>query len=239
MYTALFLFQSLLQLLLLVWLVRIWKRTGLAVAAAMFIPQFGLFYDNGMVGIGSFVGIGETLEALSWPRFWIHWLFGTWLIILCGAVLRLAQFEWAQPRWVMGAFCALTAALMAYDLPHFWRESLYPVCELGLERYSTTVGPDRFCFPDQVATPRSAPPWPSIITCLVVIATGAILWIRRGFPWMCLGGSLMLISALPPFMKLKLDNFGEVLIAGGCIWALAHFSAGVVAPARVAQRAAR
>jgi hypothetical protein len=72
-----------------------------------------------------------------------------------------------------------------------------------------------------------------------VIATGAILWIRRGFPWMCLGGSLMLISALPPFMKLKLDNFGEVLIAGGCIWALAHFSAGVVAPARVAQRAAR
>jgi hypothetical protein len=34
----------------------------------------------------------------------------------------------------------------------------------------------------------------------------------------------MLMSAAPPFRALKLDNFGEILIAGGCIWAIAHFS---------------
>lgn len=229
MYTALFLVQAFLQLLLLGWLVRIWKRTGLAIALALFVPQFGLVYDNAIVGLGSFIGIGDTLKAISWPRFWIHWLFGTWLIILCGSVLRLAGFEWARPKWVMASFCILTAILMVYDLPHFWTDQLYPVCELGLERYSTSVSPDKFCFPDQVATPRGSPPIPSLITCFVVIATGAVLWLKRGFPWMALGGTLMFVSALPPFMRLKLDNFGEILIAGGCIWALAHFSAGVVA----------
>jgi hypothetical protein len=34
----------------------------------------------------------------------------------------------------------------------------------------------------------------------------------------------MLASAAPPFRALKLDNFGEILIAGGCIWAIARFS---------------
>jgi hypothetical protein len=43
---------------------------------------------------------------------------------------------------------------------------------------------------------------------------------------MMLGGILMFISATPPFQRLKLDNFGEILIAGGCIWAIAHFASG-------------
>jgi hypothetical protein len=57
----------------------------------------------------------------------------------------------------------------------------------------------------------------------VVIGAGALLLVRHRFPWMMLGGLLMLISAAPPFRALKLDNFGEVLIAGGCIWAIARF----------------
>ncbi len=227
MYTTLFLAQAFAQLLLGVWLIRIYKRTGLAIAAALFIPQFGLVYDNAMVGLGRFIGLGPTLEALSWPRFWIHWLFGAWLIIACGSILRLAGFEWVKSKAVMAGFCILTVILMIYDLPYFWTQSLYPVCELDLVRYSTVATPDKFCFPDQVASPRGSPPIPSIITCLVVIASGAAVWIKRGFPWMCLGGTLMLISATPPLMKLKVDNFGEILIAGGCIWALAHFSRGV------------
>ena len=43
---------------------------------------------------------------------------------------------------------------------------------------------------------------------------------------MFLGGLLMLLSAMPPLRNWKLDNFGEVLIAGGCILAIAHFSRG-------------
>ena len=65
-----------------------------------------------------------------------------------------------------------------------------------------------------------------MITCLVVIATGVVLMVKRRFPWVFAGGLLMLFSAMPPLSTYKLDNFGEVLIAGGCIWGIAHFAGG-------------
>lgn len=224
MYTTLFLVQAGIQLLLLAWLVRIYRLTGLAVALALFIPQFGLVYDNLIVGLGRFIGPGELLKAISWPRFWIHWLFGAWLIIACGAILRLAGFAWAQHRGVMVAFCALTSALMVLDLPYFWTTDLHPVCEFDLVRYSVQVPAELVCFPGQAAVPGLGPPIAAVITCLVVIATGVVVMIRRRFPWLFAGGLLMLLSAMPPLSTYKLDNFGEILIAGGCIWGIAHFA---------------
>jgi hypothetical protein len=112
---------------------------------------------------------------------------------------------------------------MMFDLPHFWNDTLHPVCEFDLVRYSTAVSADALCYEGQQPV-RASPPIPSIITCLVVIGGGAVLMIRRRFPWMFLGGLLMLLSAMPPLRNWKLDNFGEVLIAGGCIWALARFA---------------
>ena len=200
--------------------------TRLLVAAVLIIPQAGLVWDNGVIAAGSLIGIGDTLKALSWPRFWIHWIFGAWLIIGCGAILRLAGVRWAQTRAGMLAFCVLTAALMIYDLPHFFRDQLHPVCEKGMVRYSTVVTADRLCFEGQALTPRDAPPYASIIACLVVIACGVVLLIRRRFIWMLLGGVVMLLSAAPPGMKLKLDNLGEVFITGGVIWALATLTRG-------------
>ncbi|MFO1427804.1 MAG: hypothetical protein U1F11_12705 [Steroidobacteraceae bacterium] len=223
MYTTLFLAQALLQGLLLAWLVRIRRRTGAAAAAVLMLPQLGLVYDNLMVALGSFIGLGPLLEALSWPRFWTHWFCGSWLIIACGSILRLAGFDWARRRWVMGAFCLLTAALMLHDLPEFWSNRLYPVCQFDLVRYSTSVAADKFCLPDQLVV-KGEPPFAAIVTSFVVIGTGIVLLARRGFPWMLAGAVLMLLSATPPAMPYKLDNLGEVLIAGGCIWAIARFA---------------
>jgi hypothetical protein len=225
MYSGLFLFQALLQAVLLAWLWRLWKSTGLLVAALLLVPQFGLFWDNLVVGAGRFIGFSPLLEALSWPRFWLHWLFGTWLIIAAGATLRLAGFAFMQGTRPMLLFCSLTVALMMFDLPHFWNDTLHPVCEFDLIRYSTAVSADTLCYEGQ-AVVRSSPPIASILTCFVVIGCGAVLMLRRRFPWMFLGGLLMLLSAMPPLRNWKLDNFGEVLIAGGCILAIAHFSRG-------------
>jgi hypothetical protein len=227
MYTNLFLAQALVQLLLLAWLVRIWRRTGLAVALALLVPQFGLVYDNLIVGLGAYIGFGDFLEAISWPRFWIHWFFGAWLIVACGAILRLAGIPWAQHRGAMVAFCALTAAMMVIDLPYFWTlTDLHPVCEFDLVRYSVQVPREALCSADQQPVPGQGPPIPQIVTCLVVIASGAVLMVKRRFPWVFGGGLLMLFSAMPPLSTYKLDNFGEILIAGGCIWGIAHFSNG-------------
>jgi hypothetical protein len=226
MYTTLFLVQALLQALLFIWLVRIYRQTGLALALVLFIPQLGLVYDNLLLALGARIGLGPTLEMLSWPRFWVHWLFGSWLTIAAGGILRLAGFTWAQHKAVMAGFCVITAALMLHDLPEFWTAQLYPVCEFDLVRYSTQVSAKFFCLPDQVAVAGSGPPIAPVVTCLVLIVTGTILLVRRRFPWMLAGAVAMLLTASPLLRHYKLDNFGEVLIAGGCIWALSHFAGG-------------
>lgn len=223
MYSTIFLLQAGLQLGLFVWMVRVYQRTGLAALAMLLIPQLGLVWDNLIVGSGQWIGFGPTLEALSWPRFWIHWLMGTWLIIASGAVLRLAGFQWAQKKWVMSGFCLLTVALMIKELPLFWTTSLHPVCELDLIRYSTAVSPADFCFPGQVAVPSTGALAP-IIACIVVIGSGIALWVRHKFPWMAICGTLMFVSATPPLRPWKLDNFGEVLIVFGVVLAMDRFA---------------
>ncbi len=180
-------------------------------------------WNNFIVGVKRFVGFSPLLEALSWPRFWLHWLSRTWLIVGAGVALRLANFEFMRGVRPLLLFCSLTVALMMFDLPHFWRDTLHPVCEFDLIRYSTAVSADNLCYPEKQVV-RAAPPLPSIITCFVMIVSGAILMLRRRFPWMFAGGVLMLASAMPPLRDFKLDNFGEILIAAGCIAAIAHFS---------------
>lgn len=224
MYSELFLAQALLQAVLWLLCWRLWRTRGLLVAALLLVPQFGLVWDNLIVGLGRFIGFGPVLEALSWPRFWLHWLFGSWLIVAAGSALRLAGLPSMRSARSMLLFCSLTVALMMFDLPHFWRDSLHPVCEFDLIRYSTAVSADTLCYAGQAAV-KSSPPIASILTCFVVIGAGLALWLRRGFPWMFAGGALMLASAMPGLREFKLDNFGEILIVGGCLWALHRFSA--------------
>jgi hypothetical protein len=195
----------------------------------LLLPEAGLIYDNLVVALGRYVGIGPLLTALSWPRFWGHWVFGGWLIIASGSVLRHAGLTTARGPLGMAAFCLLTSLLMLLDLPHFWTSSLHPVCELGLVRDSLSVSPDKFCLPGQQAVPATFPRT-AAVTCFTVILCGALLALRRGFPWMLLGGLLMLAVSLPAAKPLKLDNLGEVLIMGGLIWALARFAAQAPRP---------
>jgi hypothetical protein len=223
MYSWTFLAYAVLQAVLFVWLWRIWRRTGLAIAAILLVPQFFLIWDNLIVGIGRFAGFGDLLYSLSWPRFWAHWISGGWLTIAAGSILRLAGIEWAQRAAVMAAFCVVATLGMLYDLPYFWTKELMPVCEYDLIRYSVQVSEATRCSVDQ-ALVAGGPPIVSIVTCLVVIGAGAVIAIKRGFPWLLVGGVLMFISATPWFARLKLDNAGEVCIAGGAIWAIAHFA---------------
>jgi hypothetical protein len=224
MYTTLYFVYALLQLALFIWLLRIRRETGEPVALLLLLPQFFLVWDNLRVAVGPLLGHGELLYWLTWPSFWAHWLAGCWLIIGAGAILRFADFRFAQNKAVMGAFCLLAVALMIHDLPNFWTEDIYPVCEYDLIRYAGSVSEATRCSPQQALTGTSGFPLAPVITCFVVMGVGLALWVRRGFPWMFLGGLLMLISATPPFARYKLDNLGEVLISGGAYWAIWRFA---------------
>ena len=72
---------------------------------------------------------------------------------------------------------------------------------------------------------------------MVKLRTGRVLWVKRGFPWMAIGGTLMLLSAaIPVLFNNRLDNLGEVMIKGGAFWAIWHFTRAKVgrAPADLA-----
>lgn len=238
MYSLMFLGFAIAQTALFVWAVRLWRETGAKALAVILIPQFALIWDNLRVASGIVIGFGEPLYWLSWPAFWAHWLTGCWLIIASGSILRLAGFEFAQTRAAMGAFCVVTAALMLHDLPLFWTKEIYPVCEYDLIRYSGSVTEANRCSPDQALVKGDIPIAP-VVTCFVVIGTGIALWVRKGFPWMAIGGIVMLLTAaVPALNRHRLDNLGEVFIKGGSIlavWFLIR-KAGAQAPSDRAPR---
>ncbi|NBU25744.1 MAG: hypothetical protein EBS39_09035, partial [Gammaproteobacteria bacterium] len=106
----------------------------------------------------------------------------------------------------------------------FWTRDIYPVCELGLIRYSGSVSEATRCFAGQPLVAGEFPLSP-VVTCFVVIASGALLWARDRFPWMALGAVAMLLTAaLPALRAHKLDNFGEVLIVLGTTLAIARYA---------------
>lgn len=224
MYNLMFLAFAALQVALFVWLLRLWRGTRTPAAAVLLVPQFFLIWDNLRVVSGVVLGHGPLLYWLSWPSFWAHWMIGCWLIIASGSILRLAGFDFAQQRRVMAAFCLTAVALMVHDLPYLWTRDIYPVCELGLIRYSGAVNEASRCSAGQALVTSDFPLAP-VVTCLVVIGSGVLLWARRGFPWMTLGGVAMLLTAaLPVLRDHKLDNFGEVLIVLGATLAIARFA---------------
>jgi len=226
MYSLMFLGFGLAQIALFVWLARVYLNTGATAAAVILFPQFFLIWDNLRVAAGIVIGFGDFLYTLTWPAFWAHWLSGCWLIIASGSILRLAGFEFARSRWVMGGFCLLATALVLHDLPLFWTKEIYPVCEFDLIRYSGSVTEANRCSPDQALVAGEFPIAP-VVTCFVVIGTGIALWVRRGFPWMAIGGIVMLLTAaVPALNRHRLDNLGEVFIKGGAIWAIWFLTRG-------------
>jgi len=221
MYSLMFLAFALAQLGLFIWLLGIYRRSRAPGALVLLVPQFFLIWDNLRVAAGIVIGFGDLLYALSWPAFWAHWLSGCWLIITCGSILRLANFELAAHKWVMAGFCVVTTALVLHDLPLFWTKDIYPVCEFDLIRYSGTVTEANRCSATQVLVPSDGPPIAPIVTCFVTIIVGAVLWLRRGLPWLTLGGIAMLLTvAIPVLNRHRLDNLGEVFIHGGAILTL-------------------
>lgn len=220
MYSLMFAGFAVAQLALFVWLLRLTRTHHLAAGYVLLVPQFFLIWDNTRVALGILIGFGDFLYAITWPAFWAHWLSGCWLIIASGSILRLAGISWAEYRWVMGAFCLLATALIAHDLPLFWTKEIYPVCEYDLIRYSGSVTEANRCFADQPLVKGEFPLAP-VVTCFVVIGTGIALWVRKGFPWMAIGGIVMLLTAaVPALNRHRLDNLGEVFIKGGAIFAV-------------------
>jgi len=175
----------------------------------------GLVYDNSVISLGSAIGIGPILEALSWPRFAMHALLTPFMMI---AVTRMGQaggIRWTRTRaWTIVMWVLVVGGIMEGSLAHLIGLQLEPACINDIVRYTSNVTPSQFCFAGQQAGPGSGPPIPSIVGNFVTLVIGIALWRRNGWVWLMLGAIVMFAAAsVPPSgFGLVPGNGGEVIL---------------------------
>ena len=74
---------------------------------------FGLIWDNFVLGLGRFLGEGDLLKTLSYPRFWLHALLTPLMIMFVWYLLRRDGVKWAQGMTAYAIFGTLTLLAIA------------------------------------------------------------------------------------------------------------------------------
>lgn len=228
MLSYLFLAYAVVHLALWFWGWKLWSETGRPVS--LFLVLFGgtlLFYDNFRIGIGRFIGEGDLLYALSVPAFAWHWSMLPLLVIAAGSVARQADFAWARNKLVMGAFCVVAVALSAHDIPWIFAMELRPACLADTLRYTVNVTATQLCPGTEPWSAGIGSPLVAIVTNVIVLGVGIVVWIRHRWPWMAVGSGAMFVAAgafaSSPW-SLPIANFGEICITSGLIVTCAHFA---------------
>ncbi|MFT4255184.1 MAG: hypothetical protein QM608_22210 [Caulobacter sp.] len=151
-----------------------------------------LCWDNLIIAAGSSIGAGELLRGLSIPRYVAHAVLTPLLMLVAFGVAGLRRRIWL---WVLAA--VLIAVGVWTDLVHM---------NLELREYAGTL---------RYAYAHAGPPIPSIVTVLVLVGAGVVLWRREGLPWLCLGAMAMFAAAGSGIFWL--GNAGELAL----IWSIA------------------
>lgn len=215
MLSALFLFFAVVHIVILVGTLRYLRATRSWVVLMAVLPLLLLWYDCLIIGLGRFIGPGELLEMLSLPRYWAHWLLTPFWIMAGAGILRMSGSPFGQPRWVMVGLAVLTAVMIAIEIPLFFTLELRPVCFMDTVRYAESVSANALCFPEQEVVPGSGPPIPPVITNIVLLAVGGIVWYRLRWIWLSLGAAVMWVAAIIPTSLVGpgVGNFGEIVLA--------------------------
>lgn len=198
-----------LQAALAVWAFTMWRRDRTAGAFMLLLPIAAVWYDNLIIGLGSTIGAGPTLEALTFPRFLGHSLFTpSWIVAAMMLAIRFGAFRGRERvahigSWVLWA--AMVGVGLVNEVFSFEGELVREADVL----YYTNVG--------RLFTP----PPPSLVMTLVVLLAGVYIAVRtRGrWPWMALGAVLVpagqFVNAEGPLFFVV--NFGEVLMSASLV----------------------
>ena len=213
-YTIAYLAYAAAQAALAVWAFVLLRKDRTAGALALLLPIAAVVYDNLVMALGSFIGPGATLEALTVPRFLGHALFTpVWIVAAVAFALRAGVFAGRERVSMFGAW-ALYGVMVVIGLLNevvFFRGEL--VAE-GDVIYYTNVG--------RLLTP----PPPSLTMLLVVLVCGAIVFWRTRFrwPWMLLGGLPVLASQMmrDDSAAFMLINSSEVIMSLSLIATLVY-----------------
>lgn len=203
------------HLIVLVWCLYLARQHRAPGALLTAMIAAGLVYDNGIIALGSSIGVGPTLEALSWPRFAMHAILTPFMMIAVTHMAQAGGIRWASSRgWKITVWVLVLGGIAEGSFAHLIGLELKPACFEGIVRYTSNLSPAMFCSDTQVASQGGGPPIPSIVGNLVTLVIGFALWRRNGWPWLMTGALVMFAAAAVPMSGFGLapGNGGEVVL---------------------------
>ena len=226
--TLLFCLYSLAHFSTVVFALRILRRYSAPGALIIAVLSMGLVYDNGIIALGSSIGMGDTLEALSWPRFILHALITPFMIVAIMQIAVAGGIGWVATRAAWTGVWLLTAVMIGYGIYELTILELQPACFSGITRYTSSASAAQFCFAGQESLPGGGAPIPSIVAVFLIMGFGVVLWKRHRWPWFTLGGLQMLLAAAVPFSQFGLipGNGGETILQFAFVATAYRFSSG-------------
>ena len=199
----LYLLFALAYLVLFIFMIRSMKRNGIAsLSNVLILVILPLIYDNTILGVGSWIGEGQTLEVLNTARYWMHAILTPLLIVFSLGVLRRARVNWANTSaalWITVAYAF--AAFMVELVTVLLNLSLEAEVKYGVLSYSSTNSP-------------SGPPIMILMVTLALLVSSIILWKRTGWFWMFIGVALMLVGSMIdiPIESAAITNAFELIL---------------------------
>lgn len=166
----------------------------------LLIVTAGLVWDNGVIGIGKYMGEGDLLEGLNVARFWVHALATPLLVLVSFDLIRKAGSPWTSRPAAWGAWLFTAALIVLEVVTETLPLKLQPSMEYGALRY--------------VSSESGGPPLMVILILIPLLTAGIIVWRRKKTPLLFIGTVLMAAgSAIPiPIESSAATNVFELLL---------------------------
>lgn len=212
---------TVLQIILLIWGIRLYQRQKSWGLMFITIIAAGLVYDNLIIALGTTLGVGSLLETISIPRFLVHAVFTPLLFMAGYEMARRADIKWFDSQNRYRAAWGITTILVFVGLwQGVFSAHLKPVCHDGTLRYAERVSESQICpeveYTEAELNERGLPPIASIVTIVLVGIEGLAIGRKIGWWGLLIGAVIMFVGAAIPASRVGpvVANGAEVVLVG-------------------------
>jgi hypothetical protein len=181
MIVILFFIYTVLLAVLIIYNISIYRRTGRLATLLLVLNAAGLIWENGVIAGGSFVGQGSLLQVLNMGRYCLHFTFVPLMAWPLLEQLRVAGHGWAGSKYARLALGVFILGLIGLGFgagaPGLF-DRLEAVSLGGTLRYNA---------------PNAASAVIAIAIMSAALASGFVLWVKNGWPWLFLAALLTFI----------------------------------------------
>lgn len=193
MYTVIYVLIGSVNLALLIYALRAWRRTGSLTVLLIILPLAFLWYDNYVIAAGATLGEGPLLKGLSFVRFASHYLLLPFWFIVIARLMRAAGYRLGRADWLQTGAIITTLGFAAWEMYEFLRLELLPACFGDTLRYSTFVGEGQECYAGMAGSGGYVPLAGTFALILLLLILGGALWRTHRWPWL-FGGTVVMIA---------------------------------------------